>query len=280
MSGSEFLIFVLSGTYSIYAIYNWYKRIAGIWPSEKRHAITLTLGLLPVISFAIILYTLKVLASFDVVGDFVYILFYILLGFSWIFIGIRFTFVFFDLSWIDDALGNKNNAALLAITGAFLGITIVYSGANVGDGPGWWCVIFAGGLGIIAWFLVALLMNKFTQVFERITVGRDIYCGIRFGSYLTASGLILGRASAGDWTSFSMTIVEFLVGWPVLPLTLLAVLIERIYMNKTKTRERTDNQLISSIYWGVIYLVIAVLCIKLFPLIENPIYGHVPNWGY
>lgn len=60
-----------------------------------------------------------------------------------------------------------------------------------------------------AWFIVNQLMNIFTQVFERITVGRDLYCGIRYGAYLLASGLILGRASAGDWTSLYMTIVEF-----------------------------------------------------------------------
>lgn len=277
MDGFEIIIFAFSGYYSVISIINWYRRLAGIWPSGQNSTIKYTFGFLPVISFAIILYTLRALASFDVVGASIYILFYIFLGFAWVFIGLKLVFYFFDLSWIDDALQNKNKAALFAITGAFLGLVVIYSGANVGDGPGWWCVLFAGGLGIISWLILSLVMNKFTQVFERISEERDIYCGIRFGSYLVACGLIMGRASAGDWTSFSMTIVEFLVGWPALPLTLLAILIERFYINNAKSRESVNNNhLMSSIYWGIIYVLIAVFSIMMFPLVENPAYVSVP----
>lgn len=100
-------------------------------------------------------------------------------------------------------------------------------------------------------------------------------CGIRFGSYLLASGLILGRASAGDWTSFYMTIEEFLVGWPVLILTLLALLIERYYINAIR-QERIDNRyLAGSVFWGLIYIIIAVFSIMMFPLVENPAYGSL-----
>lgn len=277
MDSFEFLIFIFSGYYSLHSIYNWYRRLGGMWPSGQYNTIKLTLGFLPAVSFAIILFTLKVLASFDVVGAFIYILFYIFLGFAWIFAGLYLVFMSFDLSWIDDAVENKNKAAMFAVTGAFLGLTIIYSGANVGDGPGWWCVLFAGGLGLIAWILLGILMNKFTGIFERISVERDIYCGIRFGCYLLASGIILGRASAGDWTSFSVTIVEFLVGWPVLPLTVLAIFIERFYINSAKSRERINNNyLLSSIYWGIIYVIIAVLCVMMFPLVENPAYDNLP----
>lgn len=277
MDSTEFFIFIISGYYSLTSIYNWYRRSGGVWPAEQYNTIKLTFGFLPAISFAIIIVTLKVLASFDVVENFIYIIFYIFLGFAWIFIGLKIIFFFFDLSWIDDALENKNKAALFAISGAFLGLTIIYSGANVGDGPGWWCVIFAGGLGLISWILLGLLMNKFTGVFERISVERNIFCGVRFGFYLTASGIILGRASAGDWTSFSMTIVEFLVGWPVLLLTLLAILIERFYINKEKSLMGADNNnMISSIYLGIIYILIAVICIVMFPLVENPAYDNLP----
>lgn len=276
MDSFELIIFIASGVYSIIAMYKWYNRISGNWPSEKSHTTKVTLSLLPLISFVIILFTLRVLASFDVVGDVIYIMFYIVLGFAWVFIFIDLVFYFFDISWTDDALQNDNKAALFAVAGAFLGIVLIYSGANVGDGPGWWCVIFAGGLGITAWFIVSLIMNKVTQVFERITVNRDLYCGIRFGSYLLASGLILARASAGDWTSFSMTIVEFTVGWPVLLLTLLAVLVERYYISLEKSQEHVDdNYLRSSVCWGIAYIVIAIISVIMFPLVENPAYGSI-----
>lgn len=277
MDGFEFLIFIFSGYYSLNSIFRWYRRLGSMWPSGQYKTLKLTFGFLPAVSYAMILYTLKVLASFDVVGAFIYILFYIFLGFAWIFAGLYLVFMSFDLSWIDDAVENKNKAAMFAVTGAFLGLTIIYSGANVGDGPGWWCVLFAGGLGLIAWILLGILMNKFSGIFERISVERDIYCGIRFGCYLLASGIILGRASAGDWTSFSVTIVEFLVGWPVLPLTVLAIFIERFYINSAKSRERINNNyLLSSIYWGIIYVIIAVLCVMMFPLVENPAYDNLP----
>ena len=271
----EFIIYFCSAIYSIIALCFWYVRITSIWPSENSNSIKYTLAFLPVISFAIILYTLKVLASFDVVGDIIYILFYILLGFAWLFIGITLVFYFFDLSWIDDVLQNRNKAALLAVSGAYLGIVIIYAGANVGDGPGWWCVLFAGGLGIVAWFIVSLVLNKYTQIFERITVERDIYCGIRVGSYFLASGIILARASAGDWTSFSMTIVEFLVGWQVLPLTLLAILAERYFINAKKHERVENNYLISSLCLGIIYIIFAVISVIMYPLVENPIYGII-----
>lgn len=277
MDGLEFMILIFSGYYATRSTIKWYKRVVNIWPSERYKLERYILGLLPVISFAIILFTLRVLASFDVVDDAVYIIFYLILGFSWVYFGMRMVNKYFDLSWIDDALENGNKAALFAITGAFIGLVLIYSGANVGDGPGWWCVVFAGGLGVITWFIAGVIIDKLTQVFERITVERDIYCGIRFGSYLAASGLILARASAGDWTSFYMTIVEFLVGWPVILLTLLTVMVERWYMSRDRSRERAySNYLPGSIFWGILYILLAVLFIMLFPLPENPIYDKIP----
>ncbi len=272
----ELVLLFSTGYYTIISIYGWYQRLPGIGPVSRDKTTKYVMGLLPAVSFVIITFTLKVLASFDVVDDMIYIIFYVVLGYAWTFLGMRAVFIFFDISWIDDVLSLNNKAALYAVSGAFLGLVTIYSGANIGDGPGWWCVIFAGGLGLISWFILARVLNSFTQVFERITVDRDIYCGIRFGAYLLASGIILARASAGDWTSFYSTIIEFLVGWPVLPLTGLAILIERYYIYKAKLNESiTNTYLFGSLYWAMAYLMIAVASIVVFPLVENPIYGIV-----
>ena len=169
-------------------------------------------------------------------------------------------------------------AALSAISGAFIGSVLIYSGANIGDGPGWWCVIFAGGLGLAAWILLGVLIGKITQVFERITVDRDINCGIRMGFYFLASGIILGRASAGDWTSFSMTILEFSAGWPVLILALLTIVIERYYMKiYGNPEDGYNNHLVSAVFLGVLYIIMAVLSVVIYPLPENPAYGSIPK---
>jgi len=276
MDITEVIILILSCYYTVKNLNDWYQKLPGIGPVRRDNAIKYVLGILPVASFFIILFTLRFLASFDVVNDLIYIIFYVLLGYTWTYLGMKMVFIFFDISWIDDVLNMNNKAALFAVSGAFLGLVTIYSGANIGDGPGWWCVIFAGGLGLISWFVLGRIVNSLTQVFERITVDRDIYCGIRFGAYLLASGIILARASAGDWTSFYDTIVEFLVGWPVLPLTVLAILVERYYMHKAKLEESISNTyLFGSLYWSVVYIAIAIASAMMFPLIENPLYGSV-----
>lgn len=276
MYGFEPLVFLLSGYLTVAGFISWYGRVVSAWPSMHHKATKAIFGSLPVVAFILIVYTLKTLASFDVVNDLLYIIFYIFFGFAWIFYGMKLVFCFFDLSWIDDAINLRNKSALYALAGAFLGLTFIYCGANIGDGPGWWCVLFAGGLGVIAWFLLGMVVNSFAQIFERISLERDICCGIRTGFYLAASGIILGRASAGDWTSFFSTIVEFTAGWPAILLALLAGLIEIYFLRKAKRRERTDtNTLFASIWWGMIYLILSVISVMLAPLVENPLYGGI-----
>lgn len=276
MDFAEFILLVFSIFYTGVSISSWYKKLQEVEPVRRDKVIKYVMTFLPIASFFIILFILKVLASFDVVNDFIYIIFYILLGYSWTFLGLLFVFRFFDISWVDDVLNLNNKAALYTVSGAFLGIVLIYSGANIGDGPGWWCVIFAGGLGIITWFLLGRLVHSVTDVFERITVDRDINCGFRTGAYLLASGIILARASAGDWTSFSSTVVEFLVGWPVLLLTALAIVVERHYINKATLEGSINNTFsISSVNWGLIYFFIAIISVAMFPLVENPIYDNL-----
>ena len=230
MDFSEVLVFIVSIFVSVMFLSRWVTLIYSNWPPERNQSARKMFASLPLISLVIILVTLLGLASFDVVGDAFWTFFYIVFGYAWIHMGLTAMSAFFDLSWIDDVLNLSNNAATVAIAGGFLGITVIYSGANIGDGPGWWCVLFAGGLGMAAWIVFGFIINLFTKVFETVTVGRDICCGIRTGCYFLASGIILGRASAGDWTSFYMTVIEFLVGWPILILAALMIAVELYFL--------------------------------------------------
>ena len=270
----EILIFIVSCVFTFIFFKNWYYYTLNSWSYKKSKLAGMILISLPIISLIIVFYTLKTLASFDVKGSPFYIFYYIVLGYTWIYFGVKLFFLLFDISWIDDILHQNNKAALFSFTGGILGLTIIYSGANIGDGPGWWCVVFAGGLGTIAWFALGMVINKISGIFERITIDRDIPCGIRFGLYLSASGIILGRASGGDWTSFFKTILEFFDGWPVLLLTALVILIEKSYSKKSnKYEEEHGNQLISSIFWGILYIIIAIVAVILLPpFSKNPIY--------
>lgn len=267
MYGMELIIFFASCYLSYKFFRRWYSTSLNAWPSHRVKPIRITLMLLPFISFMIILYTLRVLASFDVVSDPVYIIFYLILGYGWIHLSLILVSLLFDISWIDDGLNLANEVSLVPISGSFLAITLIYSGANIGDGPGWWCVVIAAGLGMLAWFGIGYAINKFTGVFERITVGRDMGCGIRIGGYLLGSGIILARASAGDWTSFQMTLIEFLAGWPVLLLALLTYAVEIYHINNFPERyPGKENNITGSVFMGAFYTVISILFVMLSPL--------------
>lgn len=273
MSEIELFILIISGYFTYRFLKNWYQLYFNIRLSKRNETVRYILGGLPIVSFIILFYTLKVLASYDVVNSPLFITFYLLLGYTWIFFGLLAMAYFFDLSWKDDAMDLNNKAAILSVAGGFLGMTIIFAGANLGDGPGWWCVIFAGGLGFCVWIVLGMIINSAAKVFERITVERDISCGIRFGFYLLGSGIILGRASAGDWTSFSQTVVEFKAGWPVILLTLFAIGTERIVMHRSETEDKTAGFPAGSMLLGILYVLAAVAAVRLLPNIpENPIY--------
>ena len=271
MDFMETIIFVVSLIVGLLSIIKWVQ-LFSYWPEERSKPGIHAFGGLFSVVFIFVALTLRDLASFDVVDNIIYIMFYIAIGYAWLTLGLWAMIYFFDLSWVDDAICANNKAAIFSIPIGALGLVLIYCGANIGDGPGWWCVIFAGGLGFVVWILLGLIIHVFTDIFERITVGRDLGCGIRTGLYFLAAGIILGRASAGNWTSFFMTIVEFLAGWPVLILTVFMILIERYYLHKEKRelngivyQAETNTSIASSVCWGIVYVFSAVISVILLP---------------
>lgn len=277
MSSWETFVLMVSGIVTTVFVGMWYYKIIRLWPQSHNLMGRLLLAALPILSLILQLRTLKSLASYDVVDSDLYTVFYLLLGFMCLAFGSMMTRVRLDLSWEDDALRLANRAALAAYAGAFMGMTMIYLGANIGDGPGWWSVVFASGLGFAAWLALAGLFNKYAYVSERITVERSISTGIRFGAYLLASGILLGRASSGDWTSWWMTIVEFLSGWPVLLLTLWALQVERADASRSLERViRHDQTLSKALIWAVLYIAFAIVSILLLPGIPG---SQTLGWG-
>ena len=263
----ELLLFFASGFVAVVQFIIWYEVILAAWPPERTQMAKYVLGALPVFATAIILVTLLNMASFDVVGAPFYIIMYLLMGYVWVQFSPRLMFRLFDLSWRDDVLNMDNRAALIPLVGGYLGTTVIYAGANIGDGPGWWCVLVAGGLGLAAWALLGRLVAKLTGAFEQITVGRDVGCGIRMGCYLLASGIILGRASGGDWTSFGATLVEFLDGSPALLLAAGVILLERVFRESREKNGERGNDIPISVIVGVMYLLLVLLGVLLLPSI-------------
>ena len=277
----EIFVFIASIVYTFIALAQWYSGLFRSGLAASNASIRFTLALLPLAALGIIVWTLRNLASFDVVEDGFYLLLYAALGLAWAFLGSILMFAVLDLSRIDDLLVMRNPAAAIAFSGGFLAITLIYAGANIGDGPGCWCVILAGGVGLLTWFALAYALNILTGAFERITIDRNVPAGIRIGAFLLAVGLILARASAGDWTSFLHTVVEFMVGWPVLPFTVVAILIEKAF-SRSSVNDTGDlpapKGIGSSILIGVLYIAAAVVIVFLLPpMVENPMYDY---YGY
>lgn len=236
MSSDEIAILIVSFILFVVFIFRWYNALFSAWPKARNRLEKRILKILPLCIFALFFITLKYYASFDVVNSVIYIIFYIVLGFAWMCGGFYFMSACFGIMWTDDVIFLGNKAALPLIIGEAFALALIYAGANIGDGPGWWCVIFAGALGFAAWTLLSLIFHFCTGIFERITVDRNLGSGIRFCLYLIIIGFILGRACSGDWTSFVKTIEEFAIGWPALVVTALFIIIELLCKNKPQEK--------------------------------------------
>lgn len=190
----------------------------------------------PLICAAVLYAVLRLYSSFDVRDSPIYILFYSVMGMAWVGAAARFLLPWFGLSSRDDIVERKNPAAAHAIGGALLGVTLCFAGGNIGNGPGWWVVVFSAALSTAAFFLLWALLDRFTGLADAVTVERDPASGIRLAGYFLGSGLILGRAVAGDWESASATVLDFgRLAWPVLLLWLAAVLLERTFRPTKET---------------------------------------------
>ncbi len=65
---------------------------------------------------------------------------------------------------------------------------------NIGDGPGWWTIVLASGIGTVLWLLLLHLLTQVRKSSRKLS--ENVLGGIHLGSYL-ASGLIFARASGG-----------------------------------------------------------------------------------
>lgn len=207
-----------------------------------------------------ILIVLKTLASFDVVSAPEYQFMYGLLGLAWLRIAALF-FAFAGLSLRDDLVERRNGAAIPAMVGAFVGLTCCYAGGNIGDGPGWWVVVFSAGLASVLLFIAWLMLAQFSPVMDAITIDRDPAAGLRLGVFLAAGGLLLGRAVAGDWYSVADTIGDAAAAIPALGvMVVVALMVERV-AHPTPRRPRAP--LVSlGLVPAVLYAAIAVAALS------------------
>jgi len=227
MSGDEGFALMVSLGIAIWFWVSWFMGADSTapWQSNRRHRVPLFLA--PLASAVLLFAVLKTAASFDVRDSPLYLAFYMAMGIAWLGVGSR-LLAPFGLSARDDVVERSNPAAARAIGGALIGVTLCFAGGNIGDGPGWWVVVFCAALSTAALFFLWYLLDKATGLSDTVTLDRDLAAGTRLAGFFTAAGLILGRAVAGDWISAGGTVADFCTdGWPVLLLWVVAVAVER-----------------------------------------------------
>lgn len=225
MSDDESMVFFFSlGMGVLFWMRWWYQGLAVTWIGQRSRWRYWLLAA-PILCGVLLWYVLRYLASFDVRDSATYQLFYLAMGAAWVAATIRMT-TLFGISFRDDALERRNPAAAAAIAGTMVGLTACFAGGNIGDGPGWWVVVYCGALATGTLVIFWALLERLGRLAEAITVDRDLATGIRLGAFLAAAGLMLGRAVAGDWHSVGATNVDFVrLAWPAALLAALAAVI-------------------------------------------------------
>jgi uncharacterized membrane protein YjfL (UPF0719 family) len=164
----------------------------------------------------------------EVRGDPGEILLLTALGGVWLIFAVK-LFSWLGLSFRDDVVERRNVAALVALCGAITAVSIIYAGGSLGEGPSYWDNFFSAGLGTAGWLLLWIVLELGAKVSISIAEERDVASGSRMCGFLLATGLMLGRAVAGDWESEAATIRDFFRdGWPAAMLCAIALPIERL----------------------------------------------------
>jgi uncharacterized membrane protein YjfL (UPF0719 family) len=257
MSPDEWVVFAASAVLAVAGWWHWYMPLTSVRRLGAAARGRRLLALTPLLCALALVAALRLAASFDVRDSSLYLTFYVVVGAAWVRLG-SLLFPLLGLSPRDDVIERGNGAAALAVAGALLGLTFVFAGGNVGDGPGWWVVLFSAGLATAGLAVAWYLLERLSHVADVVTIDRDPAGGLRLGAALAACGLILGRAVAGDWVSTAATVTDFArVGWPALLLVAAAAAVERV------TRPTADSPAPQPTLYGgfpaVLYLAAAMV---------------------
>jgi uncharacterized membrane protein YjfL (UPF0719 family) len=215
VSDDEVAVLLLSGIAAVIGWAVWYRRILAPRALRPRGPAVALLGWTPVACLGVLLTVLRTAASHDVRDAPQYILLYALMGAAWVVVSSGFFSHTGGVSMRDDVAERGNVAAAVAVAGGLVGVTLCFAGGNIGDGPGWWVVVFCALFSTSALLLLWAISQRLTRSFDVITIDRDLGTATRTALMLVACGLILGRAVAGDWHSAAATVTDFArVGWP------------------------------------------------------------------
>jgi hypothetical protein len=256
MSGDEVFAMIVSCIAAAEAWGGWFVQVIRIGAMRQARGSRALLILTPLLCGMILFLILAAFAASDVRDSAVYMFFYMVMGAAWV--GMIFKVMpLMGISPRLDALERNNRAAQIATYGCWLGLTLCFAGANIGEGPGWWVVVFAALLSTASFFALWGLLNLMSRIADGVSIDRDTATGLRLAGFLIAMGVILGRSVAGNWVSASATVRDFLMmGWPALLLTIAAAVIERI--SRPTPENPSPNWFVRGLVPGVGYIALSL----------------------
>lgn len=219
-SGDEALFFLLAGVTAAVGFFRWYAWLLRR-PGRGTHR---AMRWLPPVCLGVLYLLIRLLADPKyVAGQLDYELLFMCGGAVALSLAMIWAAAM-GVSARDDASERKNVAAVIAVWGAGLGTVLIYAGGNAGSGPTIWTTLLPATVALMLWGALWLVIELLSGVSDMICIDRDPSAGMRQAGYLLASGLVLGRSVAGDWTSWDSTWSDFVrQGWPVLLLASLAM---------------------------------------------------------
>ncbi len=226
ISDDESLVLLMAGLASVVVVFRWFlnlRRIASIGcpPGQRR-----PLYLAPIVGLGLVLLTLVSFASHEIKDNGIYVVLFMVAGIVWLTIAAS-LFRLLGVGLREDALENHNQAAIMAISGGILAVSLTYAGGNIGEGPTIWTTFFPALVATGALLVLWAFFEFATHVSEAITIERDMASGIRLAGLLIAEGLILGRSVAGDWISAEATVRDFVeAAWPAALLVVVAAIVQ------------------------------------------------------
>lgn len=250
------LLMSLSTVGALLSFVVWVKFITRVVTLRSRPSLRMGPVVAAVLGLIVMWVVLRNWADDEVRGEFEYLATLMALGFC-VQTMVVFLAPWLGLSTVEDIQVNNNAGASAAFTGLVFGSSLIYAGANIGEGPSLWNNVFSAGLGLFGLFLGWAVAQGIGGISTHISEERDIAAGLRLAGLLVGISLIIGRSVAGDWESVSVTCRDFaLQGWPILSLAVVAGAVERL-LRPTPERLRPDWQTCGLVP-GLIYAGIGV----------------------
>ncbi len=254
LSGDEVFVLLASGVVSLVLWISWLRVGLSVRALRRSPGDSLV-WFSGAASVLLIWGVLRAWASWDVRDSRLYLGFYVALGIAVTGLAL----IALDklgLSLRDECLERTNVAARVTVSGALLGFAAAYAGANIGDGPGWWVVVFCAFLSMGSLLLGWVALARIAHAGETIVVERDPAAALRLAVWFVSTGILQGRAVAGDWAGAAGAVRDFLrhsgAGCALL---LTAILIERAFVSDKSRR----LGFVSVVLPAIIYLCFALL---------------------